>query len=206
MTHGIKLCLQTKHALIETGVLLTADLHVELAYRMVEAGMFSTQGRKHWFFVVGPRNEADAMLPMYRKVQKGGVERYVPRIPASSVRNSFSALLIALEGLADRAEMAREAAPKMSEEEEFAVKRLAEIVEADKAGAVSENSVVDSNAHASDEGESRRPEVFTLSDGSQIEILEWEEATPAEVQRALGVAEENYGGTCVSTSDSASGL
>lgn len=180
MSRGIKLVLQTRSGIVDSGILLLTDEHVRLAYCMIEEGMFSTMGRKHWHFAVTDGNILDAMLPCYRKVaMQNGLEKYVPRIPAKNIRNSVSGLLIALEGLSDGRKAAQEAGERQQQEEALSIQRLERIVEADKAdGAPASASPVSMEPPAS--------EIITLGDGSQIEVLEWEQASAEEVNTALG--------------------
>jgi hypothetical protein len=177
MTRGIILVLQTKTANIVSGFNLTCDAHVDLAYRVVESGIFSTMGRKHWAFAVGDGKTADAMLPMYRKVEKSdGVTRYFPRIPANAVRGSFSALLVALEAIADSNQ----------------VPAVSTAVASSSATADAQEDVITDPAGMlgfDDSTQAGRPEVLTLADGSQIEVIEWESVEPSVVMQALAASE-----------------
>jgi hypothetical protein len=217
MSRGISLLLQTKTRLIDSGFRLSGDAHVDLAYRVVEAGIYGTLGRKAWNFAIVEGTEVVAMFPMYRKVEKNELVRYVPRIAPQNIRGAFVGLSMALEAIADDHPVAVEYETHTGQAvgSTEAIEVLERIVHADAqeasaSQALSQPQGAESNSDSSDAGRTDgpddqgnpKPEVHTLPDGSQIEVVEWEPVTAEEFVRMLGTNEqEAFGGPLVRVDD-----
>lgn len=107
MKRSITLVFNTKNSVVHSNISLQADHHVDLAYRLVEAGIYGSMAKKHWSFAIIEDRTILSMLSMYKKHERphpsnGSVlVQYVPRVPANAVRDSYERLLLTLETLAD---------------------------------------------------------------------------------------------------------
>lgn len=107
MKHSITLVFNTKNSVIHANISLQADSHVDLAYRIVEAGIYGTMPKKHWSFAIIEDRTILAMLPMYKRhetthpVNGSTLVRYEPRIPHNQVRDSYERLLLTLQALSE---------------------------------------------------------------------------------------------------------
>lgn len=170
MTRGIHLVFNTKTGVVDSNLFLTADFHVDLAYRLVESGIYGTMAKKHWSFAVMTAKTIESMLPMYRKVEKDGLTRYQPRVAASATRGSFASLLLVLETLAEHAEERSKLELKGEQlGDQYGPKP-------DATGRGRESEV------PAQESSPGKPgfEILTLSDGSSLSVMEWEQIDAAE--------------------------
>lgn len=185
MSRGIKLLLQVKQSVIDTGFELSSDRHVDLAYAIVEAGIYGTMGRKAWLFALTSGGVADATIPMYRKIskldpQRGELIRYVPKVSVKDIRGSYAGLLFALEAIADASS---DRAPQPVERNRHGIEAAAE----------PQGEASDASGNASDTDtarglgrQSESAELVRLPDGSHAEI-EWEQITAEEFKAGVGV-------------------
>lgn len=101
MNYTVKLYVTTKAGMVDTHVKVFSDACVEIAYRMIEAGMLGTMNKRHWSFGFGDDTHVVALLPMYRKVVKNDLTRYMPRVAPQRLRGSHQSIFLTLETLAE---------------------------------------------------------------------------------------------------------
>lgn len=193
MNYTVKLYLSTKTGVIDTNIKVFSDVCVELAYRMVEAGMFGTMNKRYWSFGFGDVDHVHALLPMYRKVEKNGLVRYLPRVAPQRLRGSHQSLFLTLETLAESSDTAarlplrRPGGPEESQRE-----NAQSNVDVDVQGASddqeelvrtkeTQETILALEAHLSRQRENAGdaqqppPEVVLLDDGSAILVTEWQQ-------------------------------
>lgn len=169
MTRGIKLVFKTNkgQSVVDSNVMLTCDHHVYLAYCMVEAGMYGTMSKKHWSFAITSGDKLEAETPMYRVREDGkGHKTYIPRVPANALRGSFSALLLALETVAEQSGQKVDTPPA---DHGVVITKVATTVGTAAASAAPAVDTVPPSM-----GVQGVEEVIRLADGSTIAVTEWE--------------------------------
>lgn len=205
MNRGINLIINTKSGAVKTGFLLTTDSHVDLAYRVVEAGIFGTMVKKHWSFAILDGDEILASAPMYRSQTRDGHSRYLPRIAPNAVRGSVAGLLLMLEALADgaraRSEMAtREVAEEVSALEEHIAKTSpggdTQVPEGQREGAEPEGVSTPEQASeelvkAAETLLNAGAELVPLEGGGAVLVQEWTDVGPDQA-RVLGFPQGTF--------------
>lgn len=209
MNYTVKLYLSTKTGVIDTNVKVFSDVCVELAYRMVEAGMFGTMNKRYWSFGFGDAEHVHALLPMYRKVEKNGLVRYLPRVAPQRLRGSHQSLFLTLETLAESSDAATRLylrRPGGHEEDRRANTPSNVDVDVQDASDDSkefvrtheaQETILALEAHLSHQRETAGdiqqppPEVVMLDDGSAILVTEWQQVDlPQPAVDAIGSMEQ----------------
>jgi len=211
MNYTVKLYLSTKTGVIDTNVKVFSDDCVEIAYRMIEAGMFGTMNKRYWNFGFGDTEFVHALLPMYRKVEKNGLVRYLPRIAPQRVRGSHQSLYLTLETLAESSDTAsrlylrRPGGPEESQTDTAPPVDQTNVVDMVVQGsadgpetAVTKNEIAE-EIRALEEHLNRRsmtddlpaPEIVRMEDGTAILVTEWQQVDlPKVAADAEGLMEQ----------------